>query len=213
MAAAPAYNLDSPAPPDAPPHHAPSLQDETPVPLRWPYLDLEYGGLELENRYQTFGMLWVHIGAYGWERLHLTARVGFAQADAEDITSQAGPPGFGRDVAPDEALPDIYGNLGVGYVFSSNGGFVFAPGLTLHLSDKGDYGYGAGVMIPFVWVTRGGFRIGFEASAMRTFGGSVRFTCTATQVDAPCDFGEVREFTRDAASGFSAGFIVGYGID
>ena len=183
------------------------------MPLRWPYFDLEYGGLQLDNRYQSYGVVWAHVGAYAWQRLHLTGRVGVPQADAHENKEQSPPLGFSRNGATDEDLPSLYGNLGLGYVFTSSGSFVFAPSITFHLSDKSDYGYGAGVMVPFVWVTRGGFRIGFEASVMRVFGGSIRFTCTATQADAPCDAGEVREFNRAAGSGFSAGFIVGYGAN
>lgn len=181
--------------------------------LRSPYFDLEYGGLELDNRYQSYGMVWAHFGAYVWERLHLTARAGVAQADADDKTDQSPPPGYRYDAAEQEDVPGLYGNLGVGYVFSSSGSFMFAPSLTLHLTENSDYGYGVGAMIPFVWVTRRGFRVGFEVSIMRAFGGSVRFTCSASEVNAPCDTGEVREFNRSAGSGFSAGFIVGYGAD
>jgi len=200
--APPADNLESP-PLDAP----------APVPLRWPYFDMEYGGLELGNRYQSYGIVWAHVGVYPWSRLHLTARIGVAQADIREQTEESPPPGFSGAAADDEDLPGVYGNLGLGYVLSSSGSFVFAPSLTLHLSENSDYGYGAGVMIPFVWVTRRGFRIGFEASLMRAFGGSIRYTCTATQVDAPCDAGEVREFNRAPGSGFSAGFLFGYAVD
>jgi len=207
LAPAPAATLESP--PLEPPLTA---RDEVPVPLRWPYFDLEYGGVDLDNRYESYGVLWVHVGVYPWARLHVTARFGVAQADAHERTDESPPPGF-SSAPDDDSLPGAYGNLGVGYVVSSSGSFVFAPSLTLHLSDTSDYGYGAGVMVPFVWVTQRGFRIGFEASLMRVFGGSVRYTCTATQVDAPCDTGEVREFNREPGSGFSAGFIVGYAMD
>jgi len=196
-----------------PPDEPPKARDEAPLPLRWPYFDLEYGGLQLDNRYESYGMVWAHVGAYVWERLHLTARFGVPQADMHENKDQSPPLGFSRGSSEEEDLPGLFGNLGVGYVFTSNGSFVFAPSVTFHLSDKSSYGYGAGVMVPFVWVTRRGFRIGFEASLMRAFGGSVRYTCTATQADAPCDTGEVREFNREAGSGFSAGFIVGYGTD
>lgn len=183
------------------------------MPLRWPYFDLEYGGLQLDNRYHSFGVVWAHLGVFPSERLHLTARLGVPQADVEEDEEQSPPSGFGRRQRNDDALPGVFGNLGVGYVFTSSGSFVFAPSATLHLSDNTDYGYGAGVMVPFVWVTRRGFRIGFEASLMRAFGGSVRYTCTAPQAGAPCDTGEVRAFNRAPGSGFSAGFIVGYGSD
>ncbi|HEY6725770.1 MAG TPA: hypothetical protein VI197_17165 [Polyangiaceae bacterium] len=181
--------------------------------MRWPYFDLEYGGLQLDNRYYSYGVVWAHAGVFAWERLHLTARVGVPQADVHENAEQSPPAGFSRPTSDGEDLPGVFGNLGVGYVFSSSGSFVFAPSVTLHLNDNSDYGYGAGVLVPFVWVTRRGFRIGFEASLMRAVGGSVHYTCTATQLDAPCDTGEVRAFNRAAGSGFSAGFIVGYGAD
>lgn len=205
-APAPASNLDLPPDEPLPPRAEPQ------VPLRWPYFDLEYGGLQLDNRYQSIGVVWIHVGAYAWERLHLTARFGVPQADMHENTEQSPPVGFTRGTN-EEDFPGLFGNLGVGYVFSSSGAFVFAPSITFHLSDKSDFGYGAGVMVPFVWVTRRGFRIGFEASVMRVFGGSVRYTCTTSQLDGPCDTGEVREFNRAAGSGFSAGFVVGYGTN
>lgn len=183
------------------------------MPLRWPYFDLEYGGLQMDNRYESFGVVWAHVGAFPHKRLHLTARVGVPQADMHQHEGQDPPAGFSREPEDDEEFPGIFGNLGVGYVFTPSGSFIFAPSITLLLSDKSDYGYGAGVMVPFVWVSRRGFRVGFEASVMRAFGGSVRYTCTSSAPSGPCDLGEVREFNRDAGSGFSLGFLVGYGAD
>ena len=214
LAPGPVNSLDAPSADAPPPDPPPNLCDEKKLPLRWPYLDLEYGGLDLDNRYTGYGVLWVHLGAYPWERLHVTARIGFAQSDASANEEQESlPPGFSRDISEGGTLPSVYGNLGLGYVFTSGGAFIFAPSATLHLSDNSDYGYGAGILVPFVWVTRGGFRIGFEASVMRVFGGSVRYTCTAMGAGAPCETGEVREFDRSPGAGFSAGFLVGYGLE
>jgi len=96
---------------------------------------------------------------------------------------------------------------------TKSGSFILAPSLTALVPDKTEFGYGVGAMVPFVWVTDIGLRIGFEVSMLVALGGEARYRCIASSLDGPCETGEVRAFDRQRSSGFTASFTFGYGVD
>jgi hypothetical protein len=185
--------------------------DEGPQPLRSPFFDLQLGGLDLRGRFETYDALWAQVGFYPARRFRVALRIGAPRDSSRDETEASLPEGYEpRGISNDDA-PNLYGNPTVGYVFTDEGSFIVAPSISFLITNRNRYGYGAGVMFPFVWVTKRGFRVGFEISALMGFGGSVRGECTSTANPPTCDVGEVRAFNRSTASGFSASFSMGYG--
>jgi hypothetical protein len=179
--------------------------------LRSPFFDLQYGGLDLKDRFQTYEALWAQVGLYVAKRYRVALRVGAPREATRDDGSDAVPTGYTGEPTGGRDAPALFANATAGLVISEDGAFMMAPSLSFLLTDQSRYGYGTGVMLPFVWVTRRGFRIGFEASALVTFGGSIRGVCTATDPSV-CDSAEVRDFPRGQSSGFSLSFLVGYGM-
>lgn len=181
------------------------------MPLRSPYFDFEFGGLVMGNRFDALTTFWAHVGLYLFERINVAVRVGSSQSEVNEHENQEPPLGY-TPVFENDA-PNFFFNPVVGVVLTNKGSFIIAPSASFVVTDKSRFGYAAGVMVPFVWVTRSGFRIGFQGSLLASFGGSIRFRCGASGVEAPCDQGEVREFGRERSSGFSAGFLFGYGLE
>jgi hypothetical protein len=188
------------------------VDDElTPRPLRTPFFDLQFGGIDLRGRFENYDTLWAQVGFYPSQRFRVALRIGAPRDTSRDRTRDVLPEGYDATRVSDDDAPDLYGNPSVGYVFTDDGSFVVAPSLSVLITNRSRYGYGAGVMFPFVWVTKRGFRVGFEVSALMGFGGSIRGECISTTTPPTCDTGEVRAFDREAASGFSASFLMGYG--
>lgn len=204
-----------PPPPQAraPEAPKPRLPDDAAVQTS-PFLDLVLGGLHLDQRFDSFFNIGVQLGAYLGGMVRATGRVVLFPSEPDDDYS------FGFDnldggnyITRDSESPALLYGGTLGIAMSNSTHFAFAPGLLFLRTDEGDYGSFLGLHAPFDWVTDSGVRIGFEVAVGRTFGGEVTGQCSNFGGPTPsCATGEVRQFDREAGSGFYSHFHMGWGF-
>lgn len=107
------------------------------------------------------------------------------------------PVGDTRDEATgDDASVWLWG-VSLGVAAERQSGFVLSPSLQYLGMVGGDYGHTLGIHVPFEWLARSGFRIGFDFAMLYGFGGTYE-----------SDAGSEEE--RPNSAGFTVNLLLGH---
>ncbi len=160
-----------------------------------PFIQMSAGSLHLRERISTALAFGGEVGLFAWERLRASARALVPITTVHDEISKP------ADMPDSSAW--LWG-FSLGAAANRQDGFAMTPSLQfLHVAG-GDFGSTLGFLVPFEWLTRGGFRVGFDFSLLYGFGGHYRPSDCAE--GPPCP----GEHDRPNSAGFIANFLLGH---
>src|SRR5690606_41468148 len=97
--------------------------------------------------------------------------------------------------------------LRVGAAANREAGFAMSPSLQYLNLVGGDFGHALGIQVPFEWLSRSGFHVGFDFSVLYGFGGT--FRTAPCRSDSSCSPPPGTE-ERPASAGFVINFLLGH---
>ena len=155
-----------------------------------PFVHMLGNSFYLRERVSSLAAFGGELGMFFVERLRLSARVLVPVAAVNDeITASAD---------KDQASAWLWG-FSVGAAANRQDGFAMSPSLQYLRPQGGDFGHNLGFIVPFEWLGRSGFRVGFDFSVLYGFGGHYRRP--ASQGGGTAD--------RPNATGFAASLMIG----
>lgn len=160
-----------------------------------PFVQMLGGGFHLRERLSSAAAFGGEFGFFAWDRLRAGVRAIIPVADLNDEASDAA-------VAGDPSAW-MWG-VSVGAATSRQAGFVMSPSLQFMEISGRDYGHLIGILVPFEWLSRSGFRVGFDFSVLYGFGGTYRTKpCPTCNTPDPI-------VDRPNSAGFTVNLVLGH---
>jgi hypothetical protein len=182
-----------------------------------PFLDVIVGGALLNRRFDTGFAPGVEFGGFLGERVRAAVRAQSPLTEPNDRFDTDSDQVFldGAFVPRDSDDVTLIFGGSIGVVALATRGFVVSPSVTVLRTDVSDYGTAVGFGLPVMWVGRSGMRVGFDMGVVYGIGGTVIGDCPDLIVAGQtrvCEPETTREFDRENAAGFYAGFRIGWGL-
>ncbi len=148
------------------------------------FVQMLSGAFHLRERVSSGIAFGGEVGGFAYDRLRASVRALVPVSEARDQATD------------DDASVWLWG-MSLGVAAERQTGFLLSPSLQYLGMVGGDYGHTLGIHVPFEWLGRSGFRIGFDFAMLYGFGGSYQ-----------TDSGRVEE--RPNSAGFTINFLLGH---
>lgn len=157
-----------------------------------PFVQMLGGAFHFRERLSSAAAFGGEFGFFAWDRLRAGVRAIVPVADLNDEASD--------NTGSDDPSAWMWG-ISVGAAATRQAGFVMSPSLQYLAMLGGDYGQMIGILVPFEWLSRKGFHVGFDFSVLYGFGGTYR-TNTCPTCSELVD--------RPNSAGFAVNLVLGH---